>query len=294
MQIVPTLCGQKHPEKRVPFHKNCKNSSITISFSRWIPPPRHKLLHMGILVQILENLTNFYNVYFGSDFANCTNFMWSKTSLEEGPISQKLQKFKHHDFIFKVSTPHPPPPRHKHLHMGHNVVKNIFRRLSHFTKIARKCTFYFSQALIPRAFYTAHLVLIRIWRVLCYAYERITNIGSKFEMWLLIYTAHQNTKIAKIQASRFHFQGEYPPPRINSYTWVTMWSKTSLEEGPISQKLWEKENTHSIFHRPCMIPRIIMHIQHPLGNKERFRQKKNETMSANKLALALILRFWGC
>ena len=61
------------------------------------PPPPHKLLHMGILAQILENLTNFY---FGSDFANCTNFMWSKTSLEEGPISQKLQKFKHHDFIF--------------------------------------------------------------------------------------------------------------------------------------------------------------------------------------------------
>ena len=78
---------------------------------------------MRILAQILENLTNFY---FGSDFANCTNFMWSKTSLEEGPISQKLQKFKHHDFIF-------------------------------------------------------------------------------------IYTAHQNTKNAKIQASRFHFQGEYPP-----------------------------------------------------------------------------------
>ena len=115
-------------------------------------PPRHKLLHMGILAQILENLTNFY---FGSDFANCTNFMWSKTSLEEGPISQK---FKHHDFIFKVST----PPRHKLLHMGHNMVKNIFRRGSHFTKIARKCTFFFSQALIPRAFYTAHLVLLRI------------------------------------------------------------------------------------------------------------------------------------
>ena len=51
------------------------------------------------LAQILENLTNFY---FGSDFANCTNFMWSKTSLEEGPISQQLQKFKHHDFIFKT------------------------------------------------------------------------------------------------------------------------------------------------------------------------------------------------
>ena len=57
---------------------------------------------MGILAQILENLTNFY---FGSDFVNCTNIMWSITSLEEGPISQKLQKFKHHDFIFKVSTP---------------------------------------------------------------------------------------------------------------------------------------------------------------------------------------------
>ena len=118
-------------------------------------PPRHKLLHMGILAQILENLTNFY---FDSDFANCTNFMWSKTSLEEGPISQKLQKFKHHDFIFKVSTPRINSYRH-------NVVKNIFRRGSHFTKIARKCTFYFSQALIPRPFYTAHLVLLRIWRV---------------------------------------------------------------------------------------------------------------------------------
>ena len=117
--------------------------------------PWHKLLHMGILAQNLRNLTNFY---FGSDFANCTNFMWPKTSLEEGPISQKLQKFKHHDFIFKVST-----PRHKLLHMGHNVVKNIFRRGSHFTKIVRKCTFYFSQALIiPRAFYTAHLVLLSI------------------------------------------------------------------------------------------------------------------------------------
>ena len=67
-----------------------------------VSTPPHELLHMGILAQILENLTNFY---FDSDFANCTNFMWSKTSLEEGPISQKLQKIKHHDFIFKVSTP---------------------------------------------------------------------------------------------------------------------------------------------------------------------------------------------
>ena len=41
-------------------------------------------------------------------------------------------------------------PPHKLLHMGHNVVKNILRRGSHFTKIARKYTFYFSQALIPR------------------------------------------------------------------------------------------------------------------------------------------------
>ena len=189
---------------------------------------------MGILAQILENLTNFY---FGSDFVNCTNFMWSKTSLEEGPISQKLQKFKLHDFIFKVST-----PRHKLLHIGH--VKNIFRRGSHFIKIVRKCTFYFSQALIPRAFYTAPLVL-RIWRVLCYAYERITNyIGSKFEMWLLIYTAHQNTKIAKIQASRFHFQGEYPPPPHKLLHIGQMWSKTSLEEGPIDKNC---EKIHILF-----------------------------------------------
>ena len=138
------------------FTKIAKIQASRFHFQGEYPPPRHKLLHIGILAQILENLTNFY---FGSDLANCTNFMWSKTSLEEGPISQKLQKFKHHDFIFKVST---PPPRHKLLHMGHNVVKNIFRRGSHFTKIARKCTFYFSQALIPRAFYTAHLVLLRI------------------------------------------------------------------------------------------------------------------------------------
>ena len=62
--------------------------------------------------------------------------MWSKTSLEEGPILQKLRENAH----------------------------SIFHR--------------------PRAFYTAHLVLLRIWRVLCYAY-------AKFEMWLLIYAAHQ-------------------------------------------------------------------------------------------------------
>ena len=106
--------------------KNAKIQASRFHFQDKYPPPSpHKLLHMGILAQILENLTN---LYFGPDFANCTNFMWSKTSLKEGPISQKLQKFKHHDFIFKVST-----PRHKLLHMGHNVVKNIFRRGSHFT-----------------------------------------------------------------------------------------------------------------------------------------------------------------
>ena len=176
--------------------------------------------------------------------------------------------------------------------MGHNVVKNIFRRGSHFTKNARKCTFYFSQALIPRAFYTAHLVLLRIWRVLCYAYERITNyIGSKFEMWLLIYTAHQNTKVAKFQTSRFHFQGEYPPRKLLHMGHNVV--KNILRRGSHFTKIARKYTfyfSQALIH----IPRIIMHIQHPLGNTERFRQKKNETMSTNKLALALILRFWGC
>ena len=51
--------------------------------------------------------------------------MWSKTSLEEGPISQKLQKFKHHDFIFKMST-----PRHKLLHMG--ILAQILENLTNF------------------------------------------------------------------------------------------------------------------------------------------------------------------
>ena len=101
--------------------------------------PRHKLLHMGILAQILENLTNFY---FGSDFANCTNFMWSKTSLEEGPISPKLQKFKHHDFIFKVSTPpaYTVRPLFKTLH---NTVKHMNLPtvvLKNYTTCVQFCT----------------------------------------------------------------------------------------------------------------------------------------------------------
>ena len=108
-----------------------------------------------ILAQILENLTNFY---FGSDFANCTNF-WSKNILRRGSHFTKIAKIQASRFHFQCES---PPPPHKLLHMGHNVVKNIFRRGSHFTKIARKCTFYFSQALIPRAFYTPHLVLLRI------------------------------------------------------------------------------------------------------------------------------------
>ena len=116
--------------------------------------PQHKLLHMRILAQILENLTNFY---FGSDFAKCTNFMWSKNILRRGSHFTKIAKIQASRFHFQGES-----PRHKLLHMGHNVVKNIFRRGSHFTKIARKCTFYFSQALKPRAFYTAHLVLLRI------------------------------------------------------------------------------------------------------------------------------------
>ena len=141
--------------------------------------------------------------------------------------------------------------------MSHNVVKNIFRRGSHFTKIARKCTFYFSQALIPRAFYTAHLVLLRIWRILCYAYERITNyIGSKFEMWLL-------------QASRFHFQGEYPPQKLLHMGHNVV--KNILRRGSHFTKIARK---YTFYFSQALIPRIIMHIQHPLGNTERFSTKE--------------------
>ena len=172
--------------------------------------PRHKLLHMGILAQILENLTNFY---FGSDFANCTNFMWSKTSLEEGPISPKLQKFKHHDFIFKVSTPpaYTVRPLFKTLH---NTVKHMNLPtvvLKNYTTCVQFCTtcvqFYTSCVFF---FYTTV-------RFICF-----TVLFKLFKQW-------SNSD-------------------MNSYTWVTMWSKKSLEEGPISQTL--RENAHSIFHRP--------------------------------------------
>ena len=81
--------------------------------------------------------------------------------------------------------------------------------------------------------------------ILAQILENLTNFY--FVVKNILRRGYHFTKIAKIQASRFHFQGEYPPS-INSYTWVTMWSKTSLEEGPISQKL--RENAHSIFHRP--------------------------------------------
>ena len=80
--------------------------------------------------------------------------MWSKTSLEEGPISQKLRE-------------------------------NLF-----FTGPDTSGLLHCTSFLLNR-FYVG---LLRIWRVLYHAYERITNyIGSKFEMWLLIYTARQNT-----------------------------------------------------------------------------------------------------
>ena len=161
---------------------------------------------MGILAQILENLTNFY---FGSDFANCTNFMWSKTSLEEGTISQKLQKFKHHDFIFKVSTPginsYTWVTMWPKTSLEEGPISQKLRENAH--------SIFHMQALILRAFYTAHLVLLRIWRVLCYAYGRITNyIDSKFEMWLLIYTAHQSTKkLQKFKHHDFIFKVSTPP-----------------------------------------------------------------------------------
>ena len=157
--------------------------------------------------------------------------MWSKTSLEEGPISQKLRENAH----------------------------SIFHR-----------PWYLGPSTLPILYYFVFDVYF-----------------VTLKMWLLIYAAHQNTKIAKNQASRFHFQGEYPPC-INSYTWVTMWSKTSLEEGPISQKLRE-----NIFHRPWYLASLCTSNTH-WATRKGFRQKKNETMSANKLALALMLRFWGC
>ena len=200
--------------------------------------------------------------------------MWSKTSLEEGPISQKLQKFKHHDFIFKVST-----PRHKLLHMGHNVVKNIFRRGSHFTKIARKCTFYFSQALIPRAFYTAHLVLLRIWRVLCYSKHVTSDLRCT--------SKHKNCKNSSITIS---FSRWVPPLHKLLHMGHNV-VKNILRRGSHFTKIARK---YTFYFSQALIPCIVMHIQHPLGNTERFSTKENETMSANKLALALILRLWGC
>ena len=155
--------------------------------------------------------------------------------------------------------------------MGHNVVKNIFRRGSHFTKIARKCTFYFSQALIPRAFYTAHLVLLRIWRVLCYAYERITNyIGSKFEMWLLIYTAHQTAqKLQKFKHNDLIFKVSTPPHKLLHMGHNVV--KNILRRGSHFTKIARK---YTFYFSQALTPRIIMHIQHPLGNTERFSTKE--------------------
>ena len=214
---------------------------------------------MGILAQILENLTN---LYFGPDFANCTNFMWSKTSLKEGPISQKLQKFKHHDFIFKVST---PPPLHKLLHMGHNVVKNIFRRGSHITKIARKCTFYFSQALIPRAFYTAHLVLLRIWRVLCYACTNFMWSKTSLEEGPI------SQKLQKFKHHDFIFKVSTLPPPHKLFHMGHNVVKNILRRGSHFTKIARK---YTFYFSQALIPRIIMHIQHPLGNTERFSTKE--------------------
>ena len=88
-------------------------------------------------------------------------------------------------------------------------------------------------------------------------------------MRLLIYTAHQNTKIAKIQASRFHFQGEYPPQKLLHMGHNVV--KNILRRGSHFTKIARK---YTFYFSQALIPRIIMHIQHPLGNTERFSTKE--------------------
>ena len=144
LQIVPTLCGQNILRRGSHFTKIAKIQASRFHFQGEYPPPPP-----GI------------NTYTWVT-------MWSKTSLEEGPISQKLRENAH----------------------------SIFHR-----------PWYLGPSTLPILYYFVFDVYF-----VTLLNERITNyIGSKFEMWLLIYTAHQHTKIAKIQASRFHFQGEYPP-----------------------------------------------------------------------------------
>ena len=75
--------------------------------------------------KILENLTNFH---FGSILENCANF------------PRKNDLFICQSSRFPFQGEYPPPG------MDHNVVKNILRRGSHFTKIARKF-----KVSIPRA-----------------------------------------------------------------------------------------------------------------------------------------------
>ena len=175
-----------------------------------------------------------------------------------------MQTFKHHDFIFKVST----PPRINSYTWVTMWSKTSLEEGPILQKLRENAHSIFHR---PRAFYTAHLVLLRIWRVLCYAYERITNyIGSKFEMWLLIYAAHQNKKIAKIQASLFHFHGEYPPPHKLLHMGHNV-VKNILRRGSHFTKIARK---YPFYFSQALIARIIMHIQHPLGNTERFSTKE--------------------
>ena len=131
--------------------------------------------------------------------------MWSKTSLEEGPISQKLRENPH----------------------------SIFHR-----------PWYLGPSTLPILYYFVFDVYF-----VTLMNGSLIIIGSKFEMWLLIYTAHQNTKIAKIQTSRFHFQGEYPPPPHKLLHMGHNVVKNILRRGSHFKKKL-RENTHSIFTGP--------------------------------------------
>ena len=116
--------------------------------SSWECPPPGGLLHCPSCTTSYLTCTLFILLRLWTDHELYRVQVWNVTS--DLHCTSKHKKCKNSSITISFSRWVPPPP-HKLLHMGHNVVKNILRRGSHFTKICEKIhTFYFSQALIPR------------------------------------------------------------------------------------------------------------------------------------------------
>ena len=137
------------------------------------------------------------------------------------------------------------------------MVKNIIRRGSHFTKIAKiQASRFHFQGEYPPAytvrplFKTLHNTVkhMNLPTVVLKNYTTCVQFCTTCVQFYTSCVFFFTQQLVGSYVSQCCLIKQWSNSDMNSYTWVTMWSKKSLEEGPISQTL--RENAHSIFHRP--------------------------------------------